>query len=97
MTRSQHSTVSIGVLVVATGLMAFVLVVAQLFHVVLDSILIFAGLFTGETYYDHLDLLGALGWSTFGNLLGGLVLVTGIRLLRVPHRVAESREEGQTG
>ncbi|HEY9565945.1 MAG TPA: formate/nitrite transporter family protein [Nocardioides sp.] len=97
MTRMQHSTESIGVRVVPTVLMAFVLVGAQLFHAVLDSILMFAGLFTGETDYDHLDLLGALGWSTFGNLLGGLVLVTGIRLLRVPHRVAESREEGQTG
>ena len=29
--------------------------------------------------------------------VGGLVLVTGIRLLRIPHRVAESRAEGQTG
>lgn len=36
-------------------------------------------------------LVGALGWSAFGNLLGGLVLVTSVRLLRVPHRVAEER------
>ena len=57
--------------------------------------------FNGETGFtppvDYLDWLGAFGWSTFGNLVGGLVLVTGIRLLRIPHRVAESRAQGQTG
>jgi hypothetical protein len=57
----------------------------------------FVGLLTGDADYDYLDWLGALGWSVFGNLLGGLVLVTAIRLLRVPHRVQESREQGQTG
>ncbi len=52
---------------------------------------------TGEADYGYLDWVRALGWSAFGNLVGGLVLVTGIRLLRIPHRVAESREQGQTG
>ncbi len=97
LTRMQHATENLGVRVVPAVLMSFVLVGAQLFHSVLDSILMFAGLLTGEADYDYLDWLGALGWSTFGNLVGGIVLVTGIRLLRVPHRVAESRDEGQTG
>jgi formate/nitrite transporter FocA (FNT family) len=78
-------------------MMSFVLVGAQLFHSVLDPILMFAGLLTGKADYTYLDWLGALGWSAFGNLVGGLVLVTGVRLLRVPHRVAESRAQGQTG
>lgn len=77
--------------------MSFVLVGAQLFHSVLDSVLMSAGLLTGNADYDYLDWTRALGWSAFGNLVGGLVLVTGIRLLRIPHRIAESREEGQTG
>jgi formate/nitrite transporter FocA (FNT family) len=97
LTRMQHSTESLGVRVVPAVLMSFVLVGAQLFHSVLDSILMFAGLLTGQADYDYLDWLGALGWSAFGNLVGGLVLVTGLRLLRIPHRVAESREQGQTG
>ena len=97
LTRMQHATENLGVRVVPAVLMSFVLVGAQLFHSVLDSILMFAGLLTGEADYDYLDWLGALGWSTFGNLVGGIVLVTGIRLLRVPHRVAESRDKGQTG
>ena len=96
LTRMQHATENLGVRLVPAILMSFVLVGAQLFHSVLDSILMFAGLLTGEADYSYVDWLGALGWSAFGNLAGGLVLVTGIRLLRVPHRVAESREEGQT-
>lgn len=97
LTRMQHGTESMGVRLVPAIMMSFVLVGAQLFHSVLDSILMFAGLLTGDADYDYLDWLGALGWSVFGNLVGGLVLVTGLRLLRIPHRVAESREEGQTG
>ncbi len=97
LTRMQNATESLGVGVVAAVLMSFVLVGAQLFHSVLDSILMFAGLLTGKADYGYLDWLGALGWSTFGNLVGGLVLVTGVRLLRISHRVAESREQGQTG
>ena len=97
LTRMQHATESLGVRLVPAVLMSFVLVGAQLFHSVLDSIMMFAGLLTGKADYDYLDWLGALGWSAFGNLVGGLVLVTGIRLLRIPHRVAESRAEGQTG
>jgi formate/nitrite transporter FocA (FNT family) len=97
LTRMQHATESLGVRLVPAVLMSFVLVGAQLFHSVLDSILMFAGLLTGKADYGYLDWLGALGWSAFGNLVGGLVLVTGIRLLRIPHRLAESRAQGQTG
>ncbi len=52
---------------------------------------------TGKADYGYLDWLGALAWSASGNLVGGLVLVIGIRLLRIPHRTAESREQGQDG
>jgi formate/nitrite transporter FocA (FNT family) len=97
LTRMQHATDNLGVQLVAAVAMSFVLVGAQLFHSVLDSILMFAGLLTGHADYGYLDWLGALGWASLGNLVGGLVLVTGIRLLRIPHRVAESRAEGQTG
>lgn len=97
LTRMQHATESLAVRLVPAVLMSFVLVGAQLFHSVLDSILMFAGLATGDADYGYVDWLRALGWSAFGNLVGGLVLVTGIRLLRVPHRVAESRDEGHTG
>lgn len=91
LTRMQHSTDSLGVKIVPAVLMSFVLVGAQLFHSVLDSILMMTGLLTGDADYGWADAAGALGWSAFGNVVGGLVLVTSVRLLRVPHRVQESR------
>lgn len=93
LTRMQHATDNMGVRIVPAVAMSFVLVGAQLFHSVLDSILMFAGLLSGGASYGYVDWLGALGWSAFGNLLGGLGLVTALRLLRVPHRVQESRAE----
>jgi formate/nitrite transporter FocA (FNT family) len=93
LTRMQHATDEMGVQLVAAVAMPFLLVGAELFHSVLDSILMFAGLLSGDAPYGYADWLGALGWSVFGNLLGGLALVTALRLLRVPHRVQESREE----
>lgn len=97
LTRMQTATDSMGVRVVAAVMMSFVLVGAELFHSVLDSILIFAGLLTGDAGYGWADWPGALAWAAFGNLVGGLVLVTGLRLLRISHRVKESRDECQTG
>jgi formate/nitrite transporter FocA (FNT family) len=94
LTRMQHATENLGVQLVPAVLMSFVLVGAQLFHSVLDSILMFAGLATGDADYTVLDWLGALGWSALGNLAGGIGLVTALRLLRVTHRVAEDREQG---
>jgi formate/nitrite transporter FocA (FNT family) len=91
LTRMQHSTESVGVQLVPAVTMSFVLVGAQLFHSVLDSILMFAGLVTGDADYTVLDWLGALGWAALGNLVGGIGLVTALRLLRVTHRVAEDR------
>jgi formate/nitrite transporter FocA (FNT family) len=91
LTRMQHSTDDLGVKIIPAVLMSFVLVGAQLFHSVLDSIVMFAGLLSGNAPYGYGDWLSALAWSAFGNLVGGLVLVTSVRLLRVPHRVQESR------
>jgi formate/nitrite transporter FocA (FNT family) len=93
LTRMQHATDDLGVRIVPAVAMSFILVGAQLFHSVLDSILMFAGLLSGGAPYGYLDWLGALGWSVFGNLIGGLGLVTALRLLRVPHRVQESRSD----
>ncbi len=93
MTRMQHATESLGVQLVPAVVMPFLLVAGQLFHSILDSILMFAGLVTGHATYSWLDWLGALGFSAFGNLVGGIGLVTSIRLLRVTHRVQAEREQ----
>jgi formate/nitrite transporter FocA (FNT family) len=93
LTRMQHSTDDLGIKIVPAVFMSFVLVGAQLFHSVLDSILMFAGLLTQHAPYGYADWVSALAWSVLGNVIGGLFLVTSVRLLRVPHRVRESRSE----
>lgn len=97
LTRMQHGTDSVGVQIVPAVLLSFVLVGGQLFHSVLDSIFMFTGLLTGRAPYSWGDWGLALGWSSLGNLVGGLVLVTAVRLLRVGHRVAEERRTADHG
>ncbi|WP_432520789.1 formate/nitrite transporter family protein [Kineococcus sp. SYSU DK006] len=93
MTRMQHGTDSTGVRIVPAVLFGALLAGGQLFHSVLDSLLVFAAIHAGADV-GYGDWLPRLGWSALGNLVGGLVLVTAIRLLRVPHRVAQARAEG---
>ena len=91
LTRMQHASESLGVQLVPAILFGALLAGGQLFHCVLDSLFMFAALIAGAPF-GYLDWLSALGWSAFGNVVGGVLLVTALRLLRVPHRVVESRE-----
>ncbi|MGN6609042.1 MAG: formate/nitrite transporter family protein [Jatrophihabitans sp.] len=93
LTRMQHASDDLLVKLVPAVVMPFVLVGGQLFHSVLDSIFMFAGLCTNAAPYSWWDWLAALGWSSLGNMVGGLTLVTGIRALRVTHRLAEERDD----
>lgn len=93
LTRMQHASDDLGPKLLAGIAMSFVLVAAQLFHSVLDSIFMFTGLLGGHASYSWADWARALAWSGFGNLVGGVVLVTSIRLLQAPHRVTEARTE----
>ena len=92
MTRMQHATDSLGVQLVPAVLFGALLAGGQLFHSVLDSLLMFAALHTGTASFGYADWLGAMGWSALGNVVGGVGLVTFVRLVRVPHRLAEERE-----
>ncbi len=92
MTRMQHATDNLGVQLVPAILFGALLAGGQLFHSVLDSLFMFAGLHSGSSF-GYLDWLGALGWSASGNLVGGVGLVTTIRLVRTQHRVREERAD----
>ncbi|WP_043778188.1 formate/nitrite transporter family protein [Amycolatopsis rifamycinica] len=93
MTRMQHASDDLGVKIIAAVAMSFLLVGAQLFHSVLDSIIMFAGLLSGSARYSWGAWALALAWSSLGNILGGIGLVTSIRLLRVSHRVEEAQDD----
>ncbi len=91
LTWMQHGTESVPAKLVAAVAIGFLLAGAQLFHSVLDSLLMFAALHTAAAPFGYLDWLSAFGWSAFGNMVGGLLLVTLLRLLQVPGQVADKR------
>ena len=93
MTRMQHSTENLGVQIVPALLFGALLAGAQLFHCILDSLFMFAGLWSGHADYGWLDWWGGFWWAVLGNVVGGIGLVTFIRLLRVPHKIADERDQ----
>lgn len=92
MTRMQHSTDNLGVQLVPAILFGALLAGAGLLHCILDSLFMFAALWSGASF-GWLDWLGVFSWAVLGNLVGGIALVTFVRLLRVPHRIADERDK----
>jgi hypothetical protein len=74
---------------------AFLLIAGTLSHTVVASLLLFAGLHAGAPY-GYADWAEAAGVITAGNLVGGLGLVTLLRLVQVgPHRIAREEAGGE--
>lgn len=97
MTWMQHSTPSAGAKIVAAVTAAFLLAGGQLDHAIVNSLLIFAALHTGHAPFGYLQWAETAGWAALGNTVGGIALVTGLRLLQVPHRVKDEREHPAPG
>jgi formate-nitrite transporter family protein len=91
MTRMQHGTESVPGKIAAAIAVAFLLAGLQIFHSILDSLLIFGALVTGRAPFGYLDWLGWFTYTAVGNAVGGLGLVTLLRLLRSKDRLQEER------
>ena len=91
LTRMQNGTESDVARIVACVGIAFVIVGGGLFHSILDSILVFAGLHAGEPGIGYGNWLWWFGWTVVGNMLGGLGLVTLLRLVRSQERLGAWR------
>jgi len=92
MTHMQHSTESDGVKLVPAVVMGFLLGAGKLNHAIVASLICFAALHAGASF-GYLNWLQLLGLAVVGNLLGGLGLVTVLRLLQVPHKVRAERTD----
>lgn len=92
MTWMQNATSAMSGKLAAAVAIGFLLAGAQLFHSILDSLLMFGALLTGEATFGYVDWLGAFAWAALFNTIGGLGLVTGIRFLQVSDRIKEERE-----
>lgn len=82
MTRMQAGTDSPGAAIAASVGGAFILAGAPLFHSVLDSIILFGAILSGVPGATYLHWLEWVWWVIPLNMLGGLLLTTGPRLLR---------------
>ncbi|TRW89047.1 formate/nitrite transporter family protein [Mycolicibacterium sp. 018/SC-01/001] len=96
MTRMQHGTDSMPAKIAAAVAGAFLLAGLQLFHSILDSLLIFGALIAGGTSFGYADWLSWFGYTVVGNVVGGLALVTLLRLIRSKDRLKEERREADS-
>jgi formate/nitrite transporter FocA (FNT family) len=93
MTRMQHGTDDMVAKILAAVGAAFLLAGLEMFHSILDSLLIFGALHTGDADFGYLDWLRWFSWTTAGNVIGGLGLVTLLRLVRSKERLEDERED----
>ncbi len=93
MTRMTTGTDAMAGKLLATVFTAFILAGLRLSHSVLESLLIFAALHTGHAPFGYLDWLGWFGWTVLGNVVGGVGLVTVLRLVRSREMLREYRAE----
>lgn len=82
MTWMQQGAEGDGGRIVAAVIAAFLLALGSLNHAVVVSLEMFAALHYGAPF-GYASWLGVLAWATLGNVVGGTVLVAGLRLLQV--------------
>jgi formate/nitrite transporter FocA (FNT family) len=93
MTWMQHATASLGGKVVAAVMAAFLLGAGTLDHAIVASLVMFSALHAGRAPFGYLSWFTTAIWAAFGNMVGGIGLVTVLRMLQVPERVARRRAE----
>ena len=82
MTWMERGARTEGGRVVAAATIGWLLAAGPLNHAVVSSLEMFAALHVGAPF-GYVDWLGALFWSTGANMIGGLLLVTVLRLIQI--------------
>lgn len=96
MTHLQHATHSDGVRLVPAVTIGFLLTAGKINHAIVASLLCFAALQAGAPF-GYADWLGMFFLASLGNMIGGLGLVTVLRLLQVPYKVVAERHSQESG
>jgi formate/nitrite transporter FocA (FNT family) len=96
MTWMQHGTKSMGTRLVPAVTAGFLLAGAKLNHAIVSSLLMFAALHS-HAPFGYLDWARTAGFAAVGNIVGGVGLVTVLRVLQVPHKVKEERDKPALG
>lgn len=90
MTRMQHGAHSEGGKIIASVIGGFLLAGLQLFHSILDSLLIFGALHAGAPF-GYGDWLAWFWYTVLFNMAGGLLVVTMTRLVRSKELIEQER------
>jgi len=90
MTRMQHGADSEAGKLAAAVAGAFLLAGLVLFHSILDSLIVFGAIHHGAPY-GYGDWLAWFWWTTLLNVVGGLVVVTFLRLVRSKELIERER------
>ncbi|GAA2725378.1 formate/nitrite transporter family protein [Cellulomonas aerilata] len=91
LTRMQQGTEDDVARIVAAVAIAFVIVGTGLLHSVLDTLIIFVALHAQQPGISYGTWLPWFGFVVAGNLVGGLVLTTMLRLIRSRERIEQWR------
>lgn len=92
LTRMQNGTDDDVAKLVAAVAVALVIVGTGLHHSVLDSLLVFVAIHAGQDGVGYGLWLPWFGFVVLGNLVGGLVLTTMLRVVRSQERLAQWRD-----
>ncbi|MFQ1000376.1 formate/nitrite transporter family protein [Modestobacter sp. SSW1-42] len=92
MTRMQHGTTSDVAKIVAAVAGALVLAGLQLYHSILDSLIVFAALHAGAPF-GYGDWAAWFWYTTLLNMAGGLFVVTLLRLVRSKDMLQRERAD----
>jgi formate/nitrite transporter FocA (FNT family) len=90
MTRMQHGTTSDSAKIAAAVAGALLLAGLQLYHSVLDTLIVFAALHAGAPF-GYGDWLAWFWYTALLNMAGGLLVVTLLRLVRSKEMIREER------
>jgi len=96
MTWMQHGTKSMGTRLIPAVTAGFLLAGGRLNHAIVNSLLMFAALHS-HAPFGYLDWAKTAGSAAMGNIVGGVGLVTVLRVLQVPHKVLEERQNPALG
>jgi formate/nitrite transporter FocA (FNT family) len=96
MTRMQHGAETESAKIVAAFAGAFLLAGLVLFHSVLDSLIIFGALHAGAPF-GYADWLAWFWYVTVANVVGGLLVVTLLRLVRSRKLIERERAAARDG
>jgi formate/nitrite transporter FocA (FNT family) len=81
MTWVEHASDSVASRIVVAMMVGFLMALGHLNHAIVGSLEMFTGL-QGPAPFGYADWAACMGWAAIGNVLGGLLLVTMLRVVQ---------------